>query len=49
MRHQVRDDLQAILLRHPEIEQENVGSKLMLELAGFLSVSSFSYNLDVLL
>jgi hypothetical protein len=41
--------LQAIFLRHPEIEQENIGSKLMVELAGFLSISSFSYDLYVFL
>ena len=35
VRHQFGDNLQAILLRHPEIEDENIGSKLIVE-----------YNLD---
>jgi hypothetical protein len=34
-----------MFLRHPE----NVGSKLIVELAGFLSISSFGYDLYVFL
>ena len=37
----------AVFFWHPEIEQENVGSKLMVELTGFLSISSFSCDLYV--
>jgi hypothetical protein len=45
----VSDNLQAILLRHPEIEQKNVGQELLAELAGFFAITGFSYNFEVFL
>jgi hypothetical protein len=41
--------LQAILLRHLQIEQKNVGKELITELAGFFAISGFSYNSEVFL
>jgi hypothetical protein len=38
-----------ITLRGLAPQQKDVGSKLMVKLAGFLSVSGFSYDLDVAL
>jgi hypothetical protein len=36
--------LQPILLWHPQVEQKNIGRKLLAELAGFLAIGSLSYD-----
>jgi len=44
LRHQLNHNLNAILLWHPQVQDEDVGAKLLVKQASFLSVASMADN-----
>jgi hypothetical protein len=44
LRHQLNHNLNASLLWHPQVQDEDVGAKLLVKQASFLSVASMADN-----
>ena len=44
LRHQLNHNLNAILLWHPQVQDEDVGAKFLVKQASFLSVASMADN-----
>jgi hypothetical protein len=44
LRHQLNHNLNARLLWHPQVQDENVGAQLLVKQASFLSVASMADN-----
>jgi hypothetical protein len=42
------NNLKSILLRHAEVDEQDIGRMLIIQFAGLLPVSSFTYDLHAL-